>query len=179
MLFARKLKAPAHKHEHASGRARRLAIDCGDVMLALLESQAVQLIADGLCALDLFPFEWQHGAFLIQCHERRPIRVELRVVMLHERFAQAVGIHSCQRQLLPSQIPPKVRVPILIYTLTYGDDPLRVQSTHRSLAAKHSGSAMRTRGLGFRPRPLASLRRKLRTDHWLPSVQAPQCSHEV
>lgn len=85
-------------------------------MLALLESQAVELIADGLCALVLIPFEWQHGAFLIQSDERRPIRVELRVVMLHERSAQTVGIHSCQRQIRSSKISPTERVPILIYT---------------------------------------------------------------
>lgn len=101
MLFPGKLQVPAHKHEHPSGRPRRLAIDSGDVMLALLERQAVELGADVLSSQDLLSLERQHGALVIQRNECLPVGVELRVVVLHEGLGQAIGIHSSKRKALP------------------------------------------------------------------------------
>lgn len=71
--------------EHAAGRAGGLAINSGDGVLALLEGQAAELGHDVLRSLDLLTLEGQHGPFLVQGRQSRSIRIERRVVVLHER----------------------------------------------------------------------------------------------
>lgn len=60
MLFTRKLESAADKDEHSSGGAGRLAIDGGDVVLALTEREAGELGNDVLRALYLLTLESQH-----------------------------------------------------------------------------------------------------------------------
>ena len=65
MLLANELEVTADEDEHAAG-AGRLAIDGGDVVLALLERKAGEFNDDALRALDLLTFEGQHGTFLVE-----------------------------------------------------------------------------------------------------------------
>ncbi len=53
-------------------------------MLALLERQTVELVADVLRTLDLLAFEGQHGTLLVETHQVESIAVESRVVVLYE-----------------------------------------------------------------------------------------------
>lgn len=93
VLFASELKVSGDEDEHAVGGTRGLAIDGGDVVLALLERKAGELGDDVLRALDLLPFEAQHGSFLVQRDQPRAIRIERRVVVLHEGLGYCVWIH--------------------------------------------------------------------------------------
>lgn len=93
VLFASELKIAGDKDEHAAGGTRGLAIDGGDVVLALLERKAGELGDDVLRALDLLPFEGQHGSFLVERDQPRAIRIEGRVVVLDEGLGNCVWIH--------------------------------------------------------------------------------------
>jgi len=57
VLLARELEVAANEDEHAAGGARRLAIDGGDAVLALLEREASELGYDILGALYFLTFE--------------------------------------------------------------------------------------------------------------------------
>jgi hypothetical protein len=100
MLFSRKLETAAYEHQHAAGGTRRLAIDCGNDVLALLERQTVELGSNVMCALDLLTFKRQHRCLIVQAHQCDPVGVELRVVVLHECLGQAIRIHHPQNPLL-------------------------------------------------------------------------------
>lgn len=91
--FSDELEIAADKDEHTAGGARGLAINGGDLMLALLEGQAGELCNDVLGALDLLPLESQHGSVLVKVRKPGPIRIEGRVVVLHECLGQRVWIH--------------------------------------------------------------------------------------
>jgi len=93
MLLSRELQIPAHKHNPTAGRPRGLAVDSGDVVLALLEGEAVELVANALSSLDLLSLERQHGSLLVQIDERRAVSVEGVVVVLHKMLAQLIGVH--------------------------------------------------------------------------------------
>jgi len=96
VLLAGKLQVAAHEHNHAARGARRLAVRGGDVVLALLEREPVELVADGLRALDLLALEREHGALLVETDERLPVSVERAVVVIHKRLAQRIGVHFIQ-----------------------------------------------------------------------------------
>lgn len=87
MLLAWQLQMAAHEHQHAACRTRELAVDSGDDVLALLESKALEFLADGLHSVDLLPLEREHRILLVQSDHRLPVCVELRVVVLHELLA--------------------------------------------------------------------------------------------
>ena len=93
MLLASELEITGDEDEHTAGGTRGLAIDGGDVVFALLEREAGELGDDVLRALDLLPFEGQHGSFLVERHQARAIRVEGGVVVLHESLGYCVWIH--------------------------------------------------------------------------------------
>lgn len=93
MLLSRELQIPAHKHNPTAGQSRGLAVDSGDVVLALLEGEAVELVADALSSLDLLSLERQHGSLLVQIDERQAVGVEGGVVVLHKMLAQLIGVH--------------------------------------------------------------------------------------
>lgn len=103
MFFTWQLQIPAHEHNHTIQKSRRLAVHSGDVVLALLESEPIELVADGLSSFDLLPFERQHGTLLIQPNERRPVRIESVVVVLHKGLAEGVRVHF--RQFHTRSIP--------------------------------------------------------------------------
>lgn len=93
MLFASELEIAGDKDEHSGGGTRGLAIDGGDVVLALLERKAGELGDDVLRALDLLAFEGQHGSFLVERDQPCAIRIEGGVVVLHESLGYCVWIH--------------------------------------------------------------------------------------
>ena len=93
MLLASELEITGDEDEHTAGGTRGLAIDGGDVVLALLERKAGELGDDVLRALDLLPFEGQHGSFLVERDQPRAIRIEGRVVVLDEGLGNCVWIH--------------------------------------------------------------------------------------
>lgn len=66
VLLSGKLEIAADKDEHTAGRSRRLAIDGGDGMFALLERERCELVNDVLRALDLLTFKSQHGSLLVK-----------------------------------------------------------------------------------------------------------------
>ena len=66
VLFAGELKVSADEDEHAGVDAGGLAVDGGDGVVALLEREGSELSDDAGSALDLLPFEGQHGTLLIQ-----------------------------------------------------------------------------------------------------------------
>lgn len=93
VLFASELKISGDKDEHTTGGTRRLTIDGGDVMLALLEREAGELSDDVLRALDLLAFEGQHGTFLVERNQTWTISIEGGVVVLNESLRNCVWIH--------------------------------------------------------------------------------------
>jgi len=66
VLFASELEVAADKDKHASVDTGGLAVDGGDGVVALLEREGSELSDDAGSALDLLPFEGQHGTLLIQ-----------------------------------------------------------------------------------------------------------------
>lgn len=84
MLLAGELEIAADEDKHAAGGARRLAIDGGDAVLALLEGETGELSDDVLGALDLLSFEGKHRRFLIEVGQSRSISIESGVVVLHK-----------------------------------------------------------------------------------------------
>jgi hypothetical protein len=93
MVLALQRQVAAHEHQHAARVPRGLAVHRRHPVLALLERQPVELGADGARAHVLLPLEREHGALLVQPRQRRPVGVERRVVVLHKRLAQRIGIH--------------------------------------------------------------------------------------
>jgi hypothetical protein len=59
------LQIAADKHHHTASGTRRLAIHGRDVVLALLEGQTAELVADVLRSLDLLALERQHRTLLV------------------------------------------------------------------------------------------------------------------
>ena len=93
VLLTGELEVAADEDEHAAGDAGGLAVDGGDAVLALLEGEGGELGDDVLCALDLLALEGQHGALLVEIRQPCAVRVEGRVVVLHESLRQRVRIH--------------------------------------------------------------------------------------
>ena len=93
MLFADELEVPGDENEHTGGRTRRLTIDSGDVVFALLERERGELGDDALDSLDLLTFEGEHGSFLVETAQSDTVIVEGRVVMFHEGLGHCIGIH--------------------------------------------------------------------------------------
>ena len=93
MLFTRKLEIAADKDKHATSGAGGLAVDGGDVVLALLEGEGGELGDDVLWALDLLALESQHGTLLVKIGQRGSIRIERGVVVLHESLWHFVWVH--------------------------------------------------------------------------------------
>lgn len=94
MLLAGELKVAGNKNKHPSSRTRGLAIDGGDMVLALLERQAGELSSDALGALEFLALECKHRRILVEVSKPGPIGVERRVIVLHEGLRHSVWIHS-------------------------------------------------------------------------------------
>ena len=99
VLLTGELEITGYEDDHAASGTRGLAIDGGDGVLALLEGEAGELGDDALAALGILSFEGQHRRFLVQIGQPRPIRIEGRVVVLHERLRHRVWIHRRRRWL--------------------------------------------------------------------------------
>jgi len=97
MLFTSELEATGDEDEHAAGGTRRLAVDGGDCVLALLERESGELRYDALRSLDLLTFKSQHGSVLIQVRQSRTVRIERRVVVLDKRLRYVVWVHGGNR----------------------------------------------------------------------------------
>ena len=93
MLFSGELKIAADEDEHATARARRLAIDSANGVLALLEGKASELGDNILRALDLLTFKRQHGIVLVEISKTASIGVEGGVIMIDKCLSHRVGIH--------------------------------------------------------------------------------------
>jgi len=94
VVLAGDLDGAADEDEHAAAGAGGLAVGGADVVEALLELEARQLLDDRLRPLKLLPLERQHRRVLVQVHQRRPVRVEGGVVVLDERLGNGIGIHG-------------------------------------------------------------------------------------
>ncbi|EYU45417.1 hypothetical protein MIMGU_mgv1a023992mg, partial [Erythranthe guttata] len=92
VLFAGELEITGDENKHTAGRTRWLAINSTDLMLALLERQT--------------------GEFSHDVSKPGPIRVERRIVVLHECLRHRVWIHFSR---LPSPLffPPVFCVSLL------------------------------------------------------------------
>lgn len=101
MLFASELEVTTDEDEHAANGARGLAIDGGDTVLALLEGEGCELGDNVLGALGLLALEGQHRLVLVEAHQPRTVRIERRVVVLHECFGQLVRIHLHRTRAMP------------------------------------------------------------------------------
>ena len=93
VLLSGELERSADEDEDTAGGARGLAVDGRDVVEALLERQARQLLDDRLRSLDLGAFEGQHRVVLVQIAEGSSVRVEGAVVVLDEGLGNGIGIH--------------------------------------------------------------------------------------
>lgn len=87
------LQCAGDEDEHAAAGAGWLAVHGGDLVLARGEREGGELPGDGGGAHELGALEGEHGALLVQPHQRRPVGVERRVVVVNERLRHAVGIH--------------------------------------------------------------------------------------
>ncbi|KAJ6702202.1 hypothetical protein OIU74_013366 [Salix koriyanagi] len=65
-MFAGELEITGDKNKHTTSRTRRLAINGGDVMLALLERESNKFRNDILGSLRLLTFKSKHRTVLIQ-----------------------------------------------------------------------------------------------------------------
>lgn len=93
VFLAGELEITGDENEHTGSRTRRLTIDSGDMMLALLERERGELSDDALDSLDLLTFEGEHGSFLVKTGETDTVGVEGRIVMFDEGLRHRVGIH--------------------------------------------------------------------------------------
>ncbi|KAF2611779.1 hypothetical protein F2Q70_00012608 [Brassica cretica] len=93
VLLAGELEVAGDENEHTGGGTRRLAVDGGDVVLALLERERCELGDDVLDSKDLLTFEGEHGSFLVETGEADTVVVEGRVVVLDEGLSHRIGIH--------------------------------------------------------------------------------------
>jgi len=66
VLLAGELEVTGDENEHTGGGTRRLAIDSGDIVLALLEGERCELGDDALDSLDLLTLESEHGSLLVE-----------------------------------------------------------------------------------------------------------------
>lgn len=80
--------------EDAALGPRGLAVDGVDLVVALLEGEGAELAGDGGGAEELVALEGEHGAVLVQPHQRAAVGVERLVVVLHERLRHRVGVHG-------------------------------------------------------------------------------------
>uniref|UniRef100_J3MUQ7 Uncharacterized protein n=1 Tax=Oryza brachyantha TaxID=4533 RepID=J3MUQ7_ORYBR len=62
--------------------------------MALREGEGAELAGDGGGAEELLPLEGEHGAVLVERHQRRAVGVERPVVVLHERLRHRVRVHG-------------------------------------------------------------------------------------
>jgi hypothetical protein len=93
VFFSGELEITGDENEHTGSRTRRLTINGGDVMLALLERKRGELSDDALDSLDLLTFEGEHRSFLIETSETDTVGVEGGIVMFDEGLRYSVGIH--------------------------------------------------------------------------------------
>jgi len=84
MLFAGELEITTDEDKHTAVSARRLTIDGGDGVMALLERERSEFSDDILRSHNLLTFEGKHGTFLVEISEGGTIGVEGGVVVLHE-----------------------------------------------------------------------------------------------
>lgn len=84
VLFAGELKITTDKDEHAAVSARRLTINGGDGVMALLERERSEFSDDILRSHNLLTFEGEHGTILIESGEIGTVGVEGGVVVFHE-----------------------------------------------------------------------------------------------
>lgn len=89
---------PGDEDEHAARGASRLAVDSDDAVGALLEGEGGELGSDGGGAHELLALEGEHGALLVQPHQRSSAGVKRAVVVLHERLRHSVGVHLRRRR---------------------------------------------------------------------------------
>jgi hypothetical protein len=87
------LQCAGDEDEHAAGGAGRQAVDGGNLVLARSERKGGELLRNSGGAHVLVALEGEHGALLVEPHQRRPVGVERRVVVVHERPRHAVGVH--------------------------------------------------------------------------------------
>lgn len=66
VLFAGELEITGHENKHSTGGARRLAINGGDLMLALLEGQTGEFTSNILHPKEFLALKREHGSFLIE-----------------------------------------------------------------------------------------------------------------
>lgn len=116
-MFAGELEVAANEDEHAAGGARGLAIDGGDGVLALLEREAGEFGYDVLGAHYFLTFEGKHGCLLVKVCQSRSIRIESRVVVLHESLRHRIWIHPPPPPLLA--LPPAAAVMISTHSAYY------------------------------------------------------------
>lgn len=77
-----------------------MAIDGGDLVLALLERQAGELGSDILGALEFLALKSEHRRILVEVRKAGPIGVECGVVVLHKRLRHRVWIHRRHHKFL-------------------------------------------------------------------------------
>lgn len=93
VLLTSELQIAGDEDEHSAGGARGLAIDGANLMLALLERQTRELGDDVWGSHDFLALKRQHRPVLVQVREPGPIRIEGRVVVLHECLRHSIRIH--------------------------------------------------------------------------------------
>jgi hypothetical protein len=84
-------------------------------VLALLERQTIELVADILRPLDLFTLERKHRALLVQPYQVGPVTIERRVVVFHERLRQAIGIHLVRNKVPAAETLYQSPVPFPLF----------------------------------------------------------------
>lgn len=93
MLLAGELEVSRDEDDHSAGGAGGLAIDGGNLMLALLEGKTSELGDDVGGSHDLLALEGEHGAVLVEVGEAGTIGIEGGVVVLDECLGDRVWIH--------------------------------------------------------------------------------------
>ena len=76
MLTLAGLEGSGDEDEHAARGAGGLAVDGDDVVDALVEREGGEIGGNGGGADELLALEGEHGALLVQPHQRRPVGVE-------------------------------------------------------------------------------------------------------
>lgn len=84
VLLSGELEVTSYKDEDAADERRRLAVDGGDGVVALLERQLRELPTDLVGAQDLLPLEGEHGGLVVEACERGTVGVEEVVVVIHK-----------------------------------------------------------------------------------------------
>lgn len=94
MLLGAGLDGAGDEDKHAALGPRGLAVDGGDVVIALRKGEGAELAGDGGGAQEFLALEGEHGAFLVQPHQRGAVGVERPVVVPHERLRYRVRVHG-------------------------------------------------------------------------------------